>query len=131
MVLPALETGTPSVATGTRGREGSWPSSGVAGTMRRQSTWTPAIVSNRADRTDREINVGEPSGVVQGPAVSALIAENIDTDGSFGDRCKAPDQELQRRADIRFAIGIALTLTLPALISMGAYIATVALLKAS
>jgi hypothetical protein len=90
--------------------------------MRRQSTWTPAIVSNRADRTDREINVNETSGVIQEPAVSALIASE--------DPCKAPDRELQRRADIRFAIGIALTMTLPALISMGAYITTVALLKA-
>jgi hypothetical protein len=51
--------------------------------VRRQSTWTPVIVlKNRADRTDREINVGETSSVVQGPAVSALIAENTDPDGS-------------------------------------------------
>jgi hypothetical protein len=86
--------------------------------MRRQSTWTPAIVSNRADRTDREMNVNERSGVIQ---EFALVSE---------DPCKAPDRELQRRGDIRFAIGIALTLTLPALISIGAYITTVALLKA-
>jgi hypothetical protein len=92
--------------------------------MRRQSTWTPAIVSNRTDRTDREINV---SRTIQAPAVPALIAEStVDS----GDPCKVPDRDIQRRGDIRFAIGIALTLTLPALISMGAYITTVALLKA-
>ena len=92
--------------------------------MHRQSTWTPAIVSNRADRTAREMNV---SGTIQGPAVSASVAER--TVGS-GDPCKVPDRDLQRRGDIRFAIGIALTMALPALISMGAYITTVALLKA-
>jgi hypothetical protein len=98
--------------------------------MRRQSTWTSAIVSNRADRTDREINVSESSGVIQEPARSALIAECTDPQGYSEDPCKTPDRELQRRADIRFAIGIGLTLTLPVLISMGAYITTVALLKA-
>jgi hypothetical protein len=96
--------------------------------MRRQSTWTPAIVSNRADRTDRKINVSETSGVIQEPAGSALIAEC--RLGSSEDPCKAPDRELQRRADIRFAIGIGLMLTLPVLISMGAYITGLALLKA-
>ena len=68
--------------------------------MRRQSTRTPAIVSIRADRTDREINVNERSGVIQEFA-SLIVSE---------DPCKAPDRELQRRADIRFAIGIALTI---------------------
>jgi hypothetical protein len=98
--------------------------------MRRQSTWTPAIVSNRADRTDPEINVSETSGVIQEPAGSALIAEYTDPEGSSEDPCKAADRELQRRADIRFAIGIGLMLTLPVLISMGAYITRLALLKA-
>jgi hypothetical protein len=98
--------------------------------MRRQSTWTPAIVSNRADRTDRAINASKTSGVDQKPAGSALIAEHTDPRGYSGDPCGAPDRELQRRADIRFAIGIGLMLTLPVLISMGAYIATLALLKA-
>ena len=98
--------------------------------MRRQSTWTPTIVSNRADRTDREIKVSETSGVIQEPAGSALIAEGTDRLGSSEDPRKAPDRELQRRADIRFAIGIGLMLTLPVLISMGAYITRLALLKA-
>jgi hypothetical protein len=59
--------------------------------MRRQSTRTPAIVSIRADRTDREINVNERSGVIQ---EFALVSE---------DPCKTADRELERRADIRFA----------------------------
>jgi hypothetical protein len=97
--------------------------------MQRRSNWTPAIVSNRVDR---ETKLREADGAIPGPALSALNVTYIDdTDRSSEDRSKLVDRKIQRQADLRFTIGVALALALPVLIGMGIYIATSAILGAS
>lgn len=91
--------------------------------MERRSNWTPTIVSNQAGRVDGVLNINEPAGVIRGRPFSAASATNT----------HAPDDTLKvkdRRADIRFTIGVALALSLPVLIGIGLYVATSALLKA-
>lgn len=98
--------------------------------MQRRSNWTPAIVSNRVDRTDRKKTVSEADGIVAGPELSALTITYIDNTESEGTP-KVLDPEIQRQADLRFTIGVALALALPVFIGIGVYIATTAILKAS
>jgi hypothetical protein len=46
--------------------------------MKHRSNWTPAIVSNRADRTSGETKVREANGTIPGPALSALNVTYLD-----------------------------------------------------
>ncbi len=97
--------------------------------MRPRSNWTPAIVSNREDRTRREAarretRVGLVDVPASGPNFTALQDTYLnDGDGFSGDPSNGLDRTIQRRADVRFAIAVAVALTLPALIGIGVYIA--------
>jgi len=103
--------------------------------MQRRSNWTPAIVSNRGDRTDGEKKVGVAGGIVAGPALPALndallLVDLDNADESSEDTSKVFDRKIRSPADLRFAIGIAFALALPVLVGVGVYVATAALLKA-
>ena len=100
--------------------------------MQRRSNWTPAIVSNRGDRTDREKKIG--TAVVPGsvhPTLNGpLPCVDLDNAGeSSEDTSNVFDRKIQS-ADLRFTIGVAFALALPVLIGVGGYIATAVLLKA-
>jgi hypothetical protein len=70
--------------------------------MKRRSSWTPAIVSNRADRASGETRVREASGAIPGPALSALNITSLDeAGGSSEDTSKALNQKIRRQADLR------------------------------
>jgi hypothetical protein len=95
-------------------------------TKQRRSSWTPVIVSNRGNRTEGDKKVGQAPDSIAAPAFSALHVTYVD--GSLEDATKVLDQKSQRRADLRFAIGIALALALPAFIGFGFYIAAEAII---
>jgi hypothetical protein len=104
--------------------------------MKRRSNWTPVIVPNRADRTDGETKTDDADGVVPKPGFSTLNGPPRPTcldnaDASAEDTPKASDLKTQSQADLRFTIGIAVALALPALIGIGVYVATTVLLRAS
>ena len=104
--------------------------------MQRRSNWTPAIVSNRADRTDGETKVSEVGGAMPGPVFSALndplrVTYLDSADGRSEDAPKVLDRKIRIQADLHFTICVAIALTLPVLIGIGLYIATTALLRAS
>jgi hypothetical protein len=90
--------------------------------MQRRSNWTPIVISNRTDRTD----LSEP----EGPVLTALSAICLDG-GLSQDDGKLSDRPVRSRADVRFAIGVAVALTLPALIGIGLFIAATAFLRVS
>jgi hypothetical protein len=89
-------------------------------TKQRRSNWTPVIVSNRGNRTEGDKKVRQAHDAIAAPAFSAL---HVTYEGSLEDTTKVLDQKSQRRADLRFAIGIALALALPAVIGLGIYAA--------
>jgi hypothetical protein len=97
----------------------------------RRANWTPAIVSNRADRTGGQTKVSEADGAMPGPAFSALHVTYLDNaDGSSEDTSKVLNRKVQRQADLRFTIAVAIALVLPVFIGIGVYIATTAILRA-
>jgi hypothetical protein len=101
--------------------------------MKRRSNWTPGIVPNRADG---ETKTGDAEVVIPEPAFAPLNGPPRPTrldnaDASPVDRPKVSDRNTQSQADLRFTIGIAVALALPALIGMGVYVATTVLLRAS
>ena len=77
--------------------------------------WTPVIVSNRNLWNEGETQV---SLADEGPAFLALQPPYVD--GSLEDTTKVLDQ---RRADLCFALGVALALGLPAAMGLGVYVA--------
>lgn len=100
--------------------------------MRPRSNWTPTIVPNRADRTDGETSVSVFRSVIEEPSLSALNATYTDySGGSLEDTLRVSRRGCGSRGDIRFAIVVAFALALPALIGIGLYIATTAVLRAS
>jgi len=100
--------------------------------MRPRSNWTPAIVSNRADRTGRETNVNVSDVATPGPSFAAFYVAFLDNrDGLSADTSNASDPTIQRQADRRFAIGVAFALALPVLIGLGVYIVMTIGLRAS
>jgi hypothetical protein len=104
----------------------------LRGEMRPQSNWTPTIVPNRANRTDGETSVSNFRGAIQEPSLSALNATYTDyPDGSSENTLRVSRREGRSPADIRFAMVLAFALALPALIGIGIYIATTAVLRAS
>ncbi len=90
-------------------------------TKQRRSSWTPVIVSNRGNRTEGDKKVRLAHDAIAAPAFSALHVTYVE--GSLENTTKVLDQKSQGRADLRFAIGIALALALPALIGLGFYVA--------
>jgi hypothetical protein len=82
--------------------------------MRRRTNWTPVIVSNR----DPKVSLAD--GAIARPPFSTLHVTS--------DPTKVLDQKIQHRGDVRFSIGVALALALPAFIGLGIYIAAESLL---
>jgi hypothetical protein len=99
--------------------------------MKRRSNWTPAIVSNLADRAGGGTKVSEADGAIPGPALSALNVTYLGNADGPPEESKALDRKIHRQADLRFAIVVAFVLALPVLIGMGVYIATTSILRAS
>jgi hypothetical protein len=95
---------------------------GVVRIMQRRSNWTPTVIFNRTDRTDPS----EPDG----SSVTALSAICLDG-GLSQDDGKLSDRSMRSGADVRFAIGVAVALALPALLGMGLFIAATAFLRVS
>lgn len=88
-------------------------------------------MSNRADGTARETKIDVADVVTPGPDNTALHVTDLSNgDGLAADRSNALDRAIQRQADLRFAIVVAVALVLPALIGMGVYIAMTAALRA-
>jgi hypothetical protein len=85
----------------------------------RNSNWMPVIVSNRGDQAEGQTKVSKADD--WRPACSVLHVRYFD--GLPEDTTKILDQKIQRRADLRFAIGVALALALPALIALAVYVA--------
>jgi len=84
--------------------------------MRRQANWTPVIVSNR-DLREGETRAARADDVVAAaPTLSALYVTYADP--FWDDSTKV----LGRRADLRFAAGVAVALALPAIIGLGVYV---------
>ena len=100
--------------------------------MRPRSNWTPVIVSNRADRTERETTVSVVDVAALAPDFTALHVTYLNNgDGLSADASNALDRTIQRQADLRFAIGVVIALALPVLIGIGVYIAMTGALRAS
>jgi hypothetical protein len=76
----------------------------------RRSNWTPVIVSN----------FGNPADDSFGSQASSALHPAY-TDGFLGEASNHFDPKTQRRADLRFSIGVALALAQPALIGFGIY----------
>jgi hypothetical protein len=92
---------------------------GVVMAGQRHSKWTPVIVSNCGDQTEGQIKVSEADD--RGPAGSVPYVRYFDDLPE--DITKISDRKIQRRADLRFTIGVALALALPAFIALGVYVA--------
>ena len=93
--------------------------------MKRQSNWTPAIVTSRANRTERD-KTGE---TIPEPSLSALNVTYLGNDGSPENSLEVLDRK--SRSDFCFTIGVAIVLALPVLLGMCVYFATTAILGAS
>jgi hypothetical protein len=78
-------------------------------------------VSNRDLRNESDTQVSLADDAIAWPAFSALYVTYVD--GPFEDTTKVLDRKVQRRADLRFAIGVALALALPAVIGLGVFVA--------
>ena len=90
--------------------------------MHRRANWTPVIISNSDLRIKGEKQVSPANDLVAGPAVSTL-SYVTSADGSSEDTQKVLDHKTQRRADLRFAIGVVVALALPAVMGLGVYVA--------
>lgn len=89
--------------------------------MQQRANWIPVIVSNRDLRTEGVTNENPAGEVISVPTCSAFHITCLD--GSFVDTTKVLDRTNKRRTDLRFAVGVALALALPAFIGLGVYIA--------
>jgi hypothetical protein len=102
----------------------------------RDGNFLGVAFENQNTRARSETKVSEAGGAIPGPAFSTLndppqLTKLDNTDGSSESTSKGLDRKIQRQADLRFTIGVAFALGLPVLISMGIYIATTAILRAS
>ncbi len=88
-------------------------------TKQRQSSWIPVIVSNRGNQTGGDKMVRQAHDAIAAP-LAALYVTYVD--GSLEETTKVSNQKIERRADLRFALGIALALALPAFIGFGVYV---------
>jgi hypothetical protein len=95
-------------------------------TKQRRSSWTPVIVSTCANQTEGDKEVRQAPDAFAAAAFSALHVTYVE--GALDDTTMVLDQKIQRRADLRFAIGIALALALPAVIGLGVYVAAESLI---
>jgi hypothetical protein len=92
----------------------------------RPSNWKPVIVSSNHD-IGAETKIRQADDAIGKPASSAyhiMYFEEV-SEGTP----KVLDRKIRRRADLRFAIGVALALALPAFIGLGIYIAAEAIIQ--
>jgi hypothetical protein len=99
----------------------------------RDGNFLGVTFENQNTRADGATKVSEADGVI--PVLSALndppqLAYLDNANGSSEYTSKAIDRKIQRRADLRFSIGVAIALALPALVGTGFYIATTTILRA-
>jgi hypothetical protein len=78
--------------------------------MRRRTNWTPVVVSNR-----------DPKVILANSAIATSPFSTLHATSS--DPTNVLNQKIQSRGDIRFLIGVALALALPAIIGLGIYVA--------
>ena len=83
-------------------------------TKQRRSNWTPVIVSYQGSQEVRQAN-----DAIAAPAFLSLHVASVD--GLLEDTGRSANSA--RRADLRFAVGVAIALAFPALISLGIYAA--------
>jgi hypothetical protein len=93
------------------------------------------MFENQNTRSRGETSVSEIGGVPPEPVFLSLNDPPPPTDpgnaaGSSGDTSKIPERKNQRGADLRFTLGVAIALALPALLGMGVYLAGTAILRA-
>jgi hypothetical protein len=89
----------------------------------RDGNFLGVTFENQNTRADGATKVSEADGVI--PVLSAL---NDPPQLAYLDN--ANNRKIQRRADLRFSIGVAIALALPALVGTGFYIATTTILRA-
>jgi hypothetical protein len=82
-----------------------------------------------------ESEIGEPGIAIEGPELAMLSAPPLlagpdDVEGLAEFTAKIGEQNNNGRSDARFIIGVAIALAMPVLISLGAYIATTAAIRA-
>jgi hypothetical protein len=82
--------------------------------LRQRASWTPVIVSNRDLRSEEDAAAGLEFSTLNLAYVDALLKEI--------------PKNSQRRADLRFAIGVVIALALPAFLGLGVYVAAESLL---
>lgn len=85
---------------------------------------------NQDTRTHGETKVSEAGGVIPALSASNDPPQLAHPDGSSEYTSKVTDRKIQRQADLRFTIAVAIALALPALIGTGFYIATTTILRA-
>jgi hypothetical protein len=88
--------------------------------MKRRANWTPVVVSNPLPQKKG----GQTSTADDAFAVSALAASHLThiADPPPGDTTETFDQQKQRRADLRFSIGVAIAFALPVIIALTVYL---------
>ncbi len=83
------------------------------------------------DETNSDANRAIPEPTFPAPDQPPLLAHFDDAGGLAESTSKIADRgQTERRDDLRFAIGVAIALALPALIGVGVYISTTAILRA-
>ena len=76
--------------------------------MQRPANWNPVIVLSSDLGTGGQTQASAPNDAIAGPAVSALSVSY-------------PPLDWQRRSDLRFLVGVAIALALPAILALGFY----------
>jgi hypothetical protein len=100
----------------------------------RDGNFLGVVFENQNARTHSETKASEAGG-----AIPAFPASNDppqpthrdNASGSSEHTSEARDRKITRQSDIRFTIGVAIALALPALIGMSVYVATTTILRAS
>jgi hypothetical protein len=93
----------------------------------RRSNWIPVIVSSNCD-TEHETKISQADDFIGKLAFSEFHVTDVDDVLSEGTP-KGLDPKTQRRADLRFAIGVAIALALPAFIGFGLYVAAGSIIR--
>jgi hypothetical protein len=88
--------------------------------MKRRANWTPVVVSNALPQKKG----GKTSAAGDAFAVSAREASHVThvADPLPGNTTETFDQQKQRRADLRFSMGVALAFALPVIIALTVYL---------
>ncbi len=99
----------------------------------RDGNFLGVAFENQNTRTCSATKVGEAGGVIAAFSASndpPQLTHLDKANGSSEYTSKVIDRKIQRQADLRFSIGVAIALALPGLIGMGVFIATTTILRA-